>query len=438
MKKLILSLLVLASFTITSTYAQKANVNKAKSKATSENPNFNEARELIKPALIDATTKNEANTWYVAGLIGYNEKRNIDEKNSSPATIEEKNDLAALKAKAALESYNYLLIADSLDQLPNEKGKVKPKYRRNIKDIIREYPGNFIEYGASLFDNKQYSEAYTYFNKFVELVDLPLMENEIPKDSTYKMIKYFAAIAATQADLGNEAIVLYETLKNENYETLTVYQLLAEEYGKIILDEANIEKSLLEEARRNPSKYGKMKNEKMFEQTLMEGSQLFPQDAWFIQKLINYYIDNQENQKALTYLNSAIEKNPKSAEYRFVEGGLKESLGDIDGAIQSYIKATEIDPKMGAAYAELGRIHYNKAITIGEEIDITDRKKAKEEEEKAIVEFKKALTNFEKASKINPEENSYKYRLRNLYYRLRMDKEYDAINKEIEQQEKSR
>ena len=56
MKKLVLSLLLVGS--ISGMYAQKANVSKAKNKVLMETPDFAGARELIKPALEEETTKN--------------------------------------------------------------------------------------------------------------------------------------------------------------------------------------------------------------------------------------------------------------------------------------------------------------------------------------------------------------------------------------------
>ena len=72
MKKTVLFVALVLGASLT--YAQKSNVSKAKNKALAvEKPDFAGARELIKPALEDASTKYDANTWYVAGLIGYKE-----------------------------------------------------------------------------------------------------------------------------------------------------------------------------------------------------------------------------------------------------------------------------------------------------------------------------------------------------------------------------
>jgi energy-coupling factor transporter transmembrane protein EcfT len=64
MKKIILLLILAISFTFS--FAQKANVSKAKNRALMENPDFAGAREAIQLALKDSTTNKLAETWYVA------------------------------------------------------------------------------------------------------------------------------------------------------------------------------------------------------------------------------------------------------------------------------------------------------------------------------------------------------------------------------------
>lgn len=71
MKKIILAMILLVG--VTSTYAQKKNVTKAKNKALMEVPDFAGARADIAPALTDPTTKDMALTWHTAGVIGFKE-----------------------------------------------------------------------------------------------------------------------------------------------------------------------------------------------------------------------------------------------------------------------------------------------------------------------------------------------------------------------------
>ena len=64
-------------------FAQKKAVNEAQSIAKSPNADFAEARNLIKCALENPETKNDAKTWYVAGFI---ENQQFDAESIRPAT----------------------------------------------------------------------------------------------------------------------------------------------------------------------------------------------------------------------------------------------------------------------------------------------------------------------------------------------------------------
>lgn len=404
MKKLILSLFLVISFTIT--FAQKSNVSKAKNKALMDNPDFTGARELIKLALVDSTTKDLADTWYVAGLIGYKENDALFQKAllNLPFDVD-------VKGKALLESYDYFLKAAKLDLVPDAKGKVKLKVTKEIVPKLKEYytvQQNLIAYGAYLFEKKNYEGAIKAFEAFLEIPKLAMINNEIPMDTTYNMIKYYTAVASTNAKNHEKAIVLYEDLKDKKYETMAVYQLLYEEYVN-------------------------KKDTVNFVKTLKEGFEKFPTDAWFLQNLINYFIYSGKTQDALTYLNTAIEREPAMSQYRYVKGNLDESLGNFDAALASFDKAIELDPKMADAYAGKGRLYYNKAVKMSEVANtIKDVKLYNAEMKKTEVVFKESLPFFQKAAELKPKDIEYKRTLKTLYYRLKMDADFEAIKKEID------
>ena len=77
----------------------------------------------------DSTTKDLAETWYVAGLIG-NKQSEIEYKK---AILNQKFDTLS-KGKAMMESYDYFMQTIKLDMVPDAKGKVKPKFAKDIKN----------------------------------------------------------------------------------------------------------------------------------------------------------------------------------------------------------------------------------------------------------------------------------------------------------------
>ena len=269
-----------------------------------------------------------------------------------------------------------------------------------------------IAYGAQLFeDNKDYAGSYAVFKRYLDIPKLQMFADEksqkqVPQDSTYNMIKYFASLAASNAEMRQETIELLEDLKDDNYETMTVYQLLYQEYS----------------AAKDTVNYVK---------TLKEGVQLFPKEPWFLQNLINHFVFTNQNEEALAYLNAAIAAEPLVADYYYVKGNMEESLGNYEQALQAFEKAVELKPELTDAYAGMGRVFYNQAVKVSDATLNLDAKDvaAYEKAEKEMKElFKRSLPYFEKAYQMNKEDYENKRILLNLYYRLGMDKEYEELS----------
>jgi tetratricopeptide (TPR) repeat protein len=404
MKKIILSLILAISFT--TVFAQKANVSKAKNKALMDTPDFAGAREAIKLALKDSTTNKLAETWFVAGLIGSKENDLLYQKVLLNQPFDKD-----VKGQAVMESYAYFLKASELDKLPDAKGKVKEKYAKDIKAKILEYfkiQQNMVAYGAYLYEKKNFDGAVKVFETYLGIPNLPMMNNEIKPDSTYRMIQYYTCIGAINAGQHEKAIAHLEDLKDKNYETKTVYQLLYEEYQK-------------------------QKDTVNFVKTLKGGFQKFPTDSWFLQNLINYYIYTGKSADALVYLKTAIEHEPNMAQYRFVKGNLDESMGNNDDALASFDKAIELDSTLAEAWGGKGRLYYNKAVKMYDDVNkIKDTKTFNAEIKKVDAAFKIAIPYFKKAAALKPKDRDYKQTLKTLYYRLKMDADFEAIKKELD------
>ena len=409
MKKIILFLAMVMGFTFT--YAQKNNVRLAKDKALNDGrPDFKGARDAIKLALQDSTTKNQAETWYVAGLIG-NKQSDIEFKK---AVLNMKYDTVA-KGKAVMESYEYLVHSAKLDMMPDAKGKVKPKFINDIKPIIKDYyttQQHLISYGIYQYYSKDYSGAVKTFDAYLEIPTLPFMNNEIKVDSMYQKVKYYAGVCASSAKMHDKALNYFESLKDTKYNPLGVYSSLTQEY----LDGKDSVKYL---------------------STIKEAIAKFPTQSWYLQNLINYYIHSNKTKEALTYLDAAIVREPSNSEYQFIKGQLYLSIDNFDEAYKSLTKASELDPKNADIYAETGRSFFNKAVKMSVEVNkIKDLNLAKKEEVKVVEIFKQAIPMYKKAVELKPNNIDYLTPLKQLYYRLQMDSDYDAVNKKIKELQK--
>ena len=406
-KTLLMAALVLIS---AGCMAQKANVNKAKSLILSETPDYDQARQLIGAALANDETKNQANTWYVAGLIGY--QQNVQANRM--ALLNQPLDQDQV-GQAIMESYDYWVKADEIAMTPtlDKKGRevVDTKTRNNIVKKMLEYYQNqeFIKYGVHLNEQRDFKGAYNVFMRHLKMRDLPMMQedklqSQMPKDTIYEQYEYYAALFAIQAKMHNEAIAVLEDLKKGEFEAIAVNQFLYQEYMEEVKDTVNAVRELQEAMVR------------------------FPQEPWFLQNLINYYIFSKQEDKAIEHLNQAIEREPGVAEYHLIKGNLSANQGNNAEALTEYDQALEINPMLAEAHAGKGRVHYNEASKIIEEATyIQDAKAYKAALNKASDKLKESLPFFEKALEVAPDNREYMVILKGIYYRLHMDDKYEAM-----------
>ena len=404
MKRLLLTVALCVAASSAS-LAQKKAVKEAQGIAKGDKADFTEARALIKGALENPETKDDAQAWYVAGFI---EDQQFSAERTKQILGQQPNEPVMYEALGAI--LPYFKKAYELDQLPNEKGKIKPKYSKDIKSILGADHVYFFNGGAYYFDQKDYKKAYDFFNQYLEISELPMFEGTqtAEKDSTFMTVQFYAAVAATQLQDSPIAIKALERAKSSDFRLNDVYQYLSYEY-KQAGDSVNYVK------------------------TLEEGYAKFPNEEFFLMSLIDAYIQSSQNEKAISYLNTAIAQKPSDSQLYHALGIVYETgIKDYAKAEETFKKALEVNPESVESMSALGRIYYNQAVNKqGEANMINDSKKYQEELTIAKDLFKQALPYFQKAHEMKPSESEYMVALRGIYYNLNMGPELEAIEAEM-------
>ena len=397
MKRLLLTVALCVAASSAS-FAQKKAVKEAQGIAKGDKADFTEARALIKGALENPETKDDAQAWYVAGFI---EDQQFSAERTKQILGQQPNEPVMYEALGAI--LPYFKKAYELDQLPNEKGKIKPKYSKDIKSILGADHVYFFNGGAYYFDQKDYKKAYDFFNQYLEISELPMFEGTqtAEKDSTFMTVQFYAAVAATQLQDSPIAIKALERAKSSDFRLNDVYQYLSYEY-KQAGDSVNYVK------------------------TLEEGYAKFPNEEFFLMSLIDAYIQSSQNEKAISYLNTAIAQKPSDSQLYHALGIVYETgIKDYAKAEETFKKALEVNPESVESMSALGRIYYNQAVNKqGEANMINDSKKYQEELTIAKDLFKQALPYFQKAHEMKPSESEY-------MVNLNMGPELEAIEAEM-------
>ncbi|GHT44535.1 hypothetical protein FACS189438_2970 [Bacteroidia bacterium] len=402
MKRVVLTIALCVA--ATAAFAQKKAVSEAQSIAKSTNGNFNEARELIKGALGNADTKDDPKTWYVAGYV---EDQQFSAERMKQMLGQQPNE--AVMYAALLNILQFFEKSYELDQLPDAKGKVKPKHAKDIEGILSADHIYYINAGAYYFNERNYKQAHESFDQYVKISDLPMFKGKkvAERDSNFMIAQYYAALAATQLEDHELAIKDLKRATTIDYNLSEVYQYLFNEY-QILSDTTNMEK------------------------TLEEGLKKVPGEQFFLLNLINIYIYTNRLDQATNYLKTAIAQAPDNAQLYNVMGIVYEQTKDEANAEQSFAKAIELDPNSADFASNLGRIYFNQAYNKQNEANaITDNKQYQEELQKAKELFQKARPYFEKAHQLKPDEREYMVALRGIFYNLNMSAELKAIETEM-------
>lgn len=401
MKKVVLSvvMLLVAGFA----FAQEKAVKEAKKIAAGVNPDFAKAEQLINGALTNPETKDQAETWNVAGFI----QRRQSEKQMESAYLRQPYDTMQVY-KSALEMCKYYLKCDELAQIPNEKGKIKNKYRKANAAAIKGERGNLINGGIQFFNEEKNKEALEYFGMYVSLPSQPMFaeDEEIKVDTLLPQIAYYASLAA---------------MKMEDYPSVLKYAPVAQddkEVGKYAMEFV----STALKAEGDTAKWIV---------SLQEGVKKYPEHSFFFGNLIDYYSSSKKFDEAMAFADEMIAKDPSNPFNTYVKGYLYHNMEDYDKALEFYKKTTELDPNYAEAYSNIGLIYCLKAQDYSEKAtsDVNDPKYA-EDMAKLKTFYEEAKPYYEKARQLKPDQKDlWLNGLYRVYYNLQMGPEYEEIEK---------
>ena len=291
-KSIFLAALVLVS---AGCFAQKANVSKARNLSDSETPDFAGARAAINLALENDETKDLANTWYVAGYVGYKEYDAANLNRQMGRAID-----YAKWGEDVLESIKYWDKAYELAMIPTYDKKGRAKYDTRTPNLIipklMEYYNSaaLLYAGQEAYSNSDYSKAYEMYMAHVSIPQSKVVKADAKTaakfvlDTNYYQNLYYAARFAYEAKRYDEALAAFELMNSEHAavnahhnevisSNMYVYQ--------IYMDQNDTTKAV---------------------EYLQFCINKFPEESWFVQNLINVYINSNKVDEAIQTLELAI------------------------------------------------------------------------------------------------------------------------------------
>lgn len=412
MKK-IMMMALMAAATATA-FAQSEVVKNAKK--LFDKGQLEEALQAVQPALNEGTDADKATAWNIVSEVYYKKFSDIqdlqlkEKVQSTGATIDEKT-----MNESILKALDAAMKCDEFDNMPNEKGKVKPRFRQASQQKYQMGRLGCINAGQWFYNQKDYKGAFEAFALYVNSGESPMFEGVDLKEQYKGEISYFASLSAYQA---------------KDYANVVKYAQIAAQDTARAKDATEI----LVFAKKETMKTAQDTLE--YIDMLKEASAKFPKDQRYSAWIGDYYLNSGKIKELSEWADGEIAKNPNDKFAYVFKGEAMRSLEKFDEAVECYKKAFELDPTYLAAAYQAGVSLNSKAIKLKDEL--SDKKtgmltKVNADKVKAVL--TEAKTYLEKVRELDPdhEQVNWVYALYQLYYNLGDKAKAEELEKMLNQ-----
>lgn len=379
-------------------YAQKKEIAQAQAFIKS-GKSLDKAEDEMRKLLNDSANRNNIKIYLTLAEA----VRAQYEQGNEKLYLKEKYDTAALfitahKMFAAYESL------DSLDARPNEKGVVKPRYRKKNAEYLNTCRNNLYNGGMYFALNKKYNTSYQLMDAFIDCTRQPLFSG-----LGYSYDSPLSTAAAY--------FTLYCGYKMQNPDKALKYEELAMKYDK-----------RHEFALRFAAEVYKMKNDTAnYVAMLSRGFDRYKDVPYFFTHLMDYYNGVNKLDSALIIVNKALAHNADNQLFLFAKSNVLLNTGDYEGCIAVCDGLIARNDTLAAAYYDAGVAYINMAFTLER-----NAKAVKATRAKITDYYKKALPYMERYRALAPDQkDKWMAALYNIYLNLNMGVQFEEIDRMI-------
>lgn len=293
---------------------------------------------------------------------------------------------------------------DSIDALPDKKGRVEPKMRKDNAELLHRIRPNLYNGGLYYLARQKYAEGYTLLQQYIDAAWQPLFESYQyeEKDQRMPMAAYWSVYAAyKQKNVKNVLHNTYLALKDTTH-TEMMLQYLSDTY--------RIDGDTMR-----------------YVQTLQDGFAHYPLSPFFFSHLVEYYSSQQEWTKALELTDKALSADSTNILFRLTKSTVLLNTGDYQQAYDISKKLLEKNDSLAEAILNAGLAQFNLGVTFSKQYgkDMSVRKQM-------LNCYRTALPYLERYRTMQPDrQDKWALPLYTIYLNLNMGEKFDEIDKLI-------
>ncbi len=346
MKKLLF--IALCTAAVGSVSAQKANVDAAK-KLGGKIDKIEEARALIKEAIANPETKDQANTYVIASdieLKAYDKAKKdlgLKSENADPEKLVQMN-------QYLLNAYPYIL--QSVEVGENDP---KSKALGEAQKKLASHVADFFQAGADLYGAKKYyPEAYKAFEYYADIPELPFMQGSVNIPDSIRATAYFnAGLSGWAASELPAAAAAFKKAINAHYDKPEAYI-----YGL----------ACWQNMMQNDSTVYDQAQAEIFDISKLGYAKFGMSQPVFLNNMVNVLVEQNQEQQAIYMIGSLIAENETAALYG-LRGYVYDRMGMDTESVADYRKAASMEDADFETLKNAGKKIFRRGTELWNEIE---------------------------------------------------------------------
>jgi tetratricopeptide (TPR) repeat protein len=374
-------------------YAQKKEISQAQTIVKS-GKNLAQAEQQMRKLLKDSINQKNIKVWVILTEAVRGQYLAGNER----MYLRQQQDTAAL-FKLALKMFGDYQSLDSVDALPDKKGRVHLKYRNSNSAFLNIYRPNLYNGGVYFLRKQNYKEAFSMIDAFLDCQRQPLFESyHYERDTPNRTAAFWTVLCGYQTGDHEMALKYKDLALQDTLHLESCFQYLAEIYKQ----------------------QGDKPN---YEWSLVKGFECNPSSSYFFPRLIDYYNTSNQTERAMTIVNDALQTNDSSELFLFAKSNLLLNQGDYDECIAICDTLITRNDTLADAYYNAGVAYVNKAFLLEKgKVDVKQRREIRQL-------YQKALPYMERYRALAPQEkDKWAAALYNIYLKLNMGKQFEEID----------
>ena len=384
----------LSLFLLSPLSAQKKEISEARSNIK-KRIDLDKAEMSMRELLKDSANKHNVKIYLTLADAVRTQYEVANEK----LYLKENTDTAAFfnTARKMFLTYESL---DSVDMLPDKKGKVKLNFRKRNAEYLNKYRRNLYNGGIYFVRKKDYDAAYGMMDTYIDCRHQPLFSGFVcgETDTLSSSAAFWTMFCGFKLQRP-DSILKYSdlALTNQKYRRRAL----------VYMSEAYLLK----------------KDTSRYVVTLRQGFDENSKSKFFFTRLMDYYNGSEQLDSAMNIVNRALQYDDDNTLFLFAKSNILLNMGGYAECIAISDTLIARNDTFPDVYLNAGVSYINLALAL--ENDSKNKKSRKT----ALDYYRKALPYMEKYRVLAPDDKErWATSLYNIYLKLNMGRKFEEIS----------